>query len=154
MKGNLKTCRICLIGKEGPNDLPLTPCDCVRNQEFVHKSCLCKWLEMTRQEECEWCEFKLIAKKNWKSFWGFVKEHSEHFNEFREIVDRTVNVICLAFIGLNVWVSHQISWFWWSLLFLVSIGRLYGMCRLWPLFALKSYYNYVEWKRTHLNVQI
>jgi len=57
MEGNLRTCRICLIGKEVSNDLPLTPCDCVRNQQFAHKSCLCKWLEMTGQEECERCKF-------------------------------------------------------------------------------------------------
>jgi E3 ubiquitin-protein ligase DOA10 len=154
MEGNLRTCRICLIGKERPNDLLLTPCDCVGNQEFVHKSCLCKWLEMTGQEECERCEFKFIAKKNSKSFWDFVKEHSEDSNEFCEIFDRTINIICLALIGLTIWLSYQIGWFWWSLLFLVSSGRLFGIYRLWRLFLLKTYYNYVEWKRTHFNVRI
>ena len=63
----LDICRICHC--EGTNDEPLiTPCLCLGTMQYLHQSCLQRWIKSAGVKSCELCKFEFIMHSEIKPF--------------------------------------------------------------------------------------
>lgn len=73
----IKLCRICFESDEGESKL-INPCKCSGSQEWVHYSCLKKWIESSGKRKCGVCksihEGVMMVEKP-ASCWQFVTAH-------------------------------------------------------------------------------
>ena len=60
-----ETCRICM---DTVND-PISYCICTGHTSVIHKECLLKWIEISKNYKCEICQSDFNIKKNNKFFW-------------------------------------------------------------------------------------
>jgi len=60
-------CRICHC--EGTNDEPLiSPCLCLGTMQYLHQSCLQRWIKSAGVKSCELCKFEFIMHSEIKPF--------------------------------------------------------------------------------------
>jgi E3 ubiquitin-protein ligase MARCH1/8 len=60
-------CRICHC--EGTNDEPLiSPCLCLGTMQYLHQSCLQRWIKSAGVKSCELCKFDFIMHSEIKPF--------------------------------------------------------------------------------------
>jgi len=60
-------CRICHC--EGTNDEPLvSPCLCLGTLQYLHQSCLQRWIRSAGVKSCELCKFEFIMHSEIKPF--------------------------------------------------------------------------------------
>jgi E3 ubiquitin-protein ligase MARCH1/8 len=60
-------CRICHC--EGTNDEPLiSPCLCLGTMQYLHQSCLQRWIKSAGVKSCELCKFEFLMHSEIKPF--------------------------------------------------------------------------------------
>jgi len=70
-------CRICHC--DGTNDEPLiSPCLCLGTMQYLHQSCLQRWIKSSGVKSCELCKFDFIMHSEIKPF----KQVEKNFNYF------------------------------------------------------------------------
>ena len=152
-----KTCRICLKNSEKKSDQLIRSCKC--EADIVHKSCIEKWLELTSQTNCPLCGFEYKAKFCPKNYWNYLKETRVERDDIIELNIRSINIIHLTLLVVIIFL-HNISRFkliqyiFFSIIFVITLGRLFSVFRLCSLFYSRSTYNYKEWQKTHFTVNI
>jgi len=65
---NLNICRICHMPGEDGEEILISPCRCAGTLQFIHNTCLQKWLEITSKKSrkpprCELCHFQYHRHK-------------------------------------------------------------------------------------------
>ncbi|KAK2145634.1 hypothetical protein LSH36_667g00021 [Paralvinella palmiformis] len=72
----LPICRICHLPEDG-GDILISPCRCAGTLQFIHNTCLMKWLEITTKKsrkppKCELCHYQYHRHKKFKmNHWRF-----------------------------------------------------------------------------------
>jgi len=61
IKSYEKRCRICY--DDDKQEKLINPCKCDGSIKFVHQSCLEKWIETSKRDDCPQCKYKYIKKK-------------------------------------------------------------------------------------------
>ena len=57
MHSGRRECRICLQGEENDQDKTFVqPCQCSGSISWVHRDCLCQWVQESRSRTCEICK--------------------------------------------------------------------------------------------------
>jgi hypothetical protein len=70
-------CRICHC--EGTNDEPLiSPCLCLGTMQYLHQSCLQRWIKSAGVKSCELCKFEFIMHSEIKPFTQVDDHHHHH----------------------------------------------------------------------------
>ena len=158
---NQKSCKICSKGFTQTEDPLIRICDCNQINSTVHKSCIEKWLELTSQTNCSLCGFRYIAYFCPKSYFEYLKETPEDWEDIQELTVRAVNVMHLTLLGLIICLHNNL----WSnyglfikvvsvLIVLITLFRIYAITRLWSLFYIRCKFNFKEWQTNHFSVEI
>jgi hypothetical protein len=72
-------CRICHC--EGTNDEPLiSPCLCLGTMQYLHQSCLQRWIKSAGVKSCELCKFDFIMHSEIKPFKQVRNIFESYFN--------------------------------------------------------------------------
>lgn len=54
------------LGNSPEEDLA-SPCDCIGTMQFIHISCLEKWLSTSSADTCEICKFRFSTRRHSRS---------------------------------------------------------------------------------------
>jgi hypothetical protein len=74
-------CRICHC--EGTIDEPLiSPCYCLGTMQYLHQSCLQRWIKSAGVKSCELCKFEFIMHSEIKPF-KQVRKKTNRLNSFQ-----------------------------------------------------------------------
>jgi E3 ubiquitin-protein ligase MARCH1/8 len=60
-------CRICHCESE-PDQPLISPCHCSGSLQFVHQSCLQKWIKSSDTKKCELCYYEFVMEAKMKPF--------------------------------------------------------------------------------------
>ena len=99
----LFNCRICLQS-ENQSEL-INPCKCKGSMEYVHRECLCHWIESRTDNRghllCEICKHRLPFQRKLKRIWECLRIIKDYFKEER--IRMVSPVVLTLYYGCIIW---------------------------------------------------
>jgi E3 ubiquitin-protein ligase MARCH1/8 len=133
-------CRICHC--EGTNDEPLiSPCLCLGTMQYLHQSCLQRWIKSAGVKSCELCKFEFIMHSEIKPFKQWQKLDMNVVERRKIMCSVAFNLIAVTCVLWSLYVliektrdevkTGKLQWPFWTKLIVVAIGFTGGLIFLY-----------------------
>jgi len=133
-------CRICHC--EGTNDEPLiSPCYCLGTMQYLHQSCLQRWIKSAGVKSCELCKFEFIMHSEIKPFKQWQKLDMNVVERRKIMCSVGFNLIAVTCVLWSLYVliektrdevkAGKLQWPFWTKLIVVAIGFTGGLVFLY-----------------------
>ncbi|CAF5010214.1 unnamed protein product [Rotaria sp. Silwood1] len=133
-------CRICHC--EGTKDEPLiSPCLCLGTMQYLHQSCLQRWIKSSGVKSCELCKFDFIMHSEIKPFKQWQKLEMNVVERRKIMCSVAFNLIAVTCVLWSLYVLIEktreevkvgkLQWPFWTKLFVVAIGFTGGLVFLY-----------------------
>ncbi|CAF0932298.1 unnamed protein product [Rotaria sordida] len=133
-------CRIC--HGEGTKDEPLvSPCLCLGTMQYLHQSCLQRWIKSSGLKSCELCKFEFIMHSEIKPFKQWQKLEMNVVERRKVMCSVAFNLIAVTCVLWSLYVliektreevkAGKLQWPFWTKLFVVAIGFTGGLVFLY-----------------------
>jgi len=133
-------CRICHC--EGTNDEPLiSPCLCLGTMQYLHQSCLQRWIKSAGVKSCELCKFEFIMHSEIKPFKQWQKLDMNVVERRKIMCSVAFNLIAVTCVLWSLYVliektreevkAGKLQWPFWTKLIVVAVGFTGGLVFLY-----------------------
>jgi len=133
-------CRICHC--EGTIDEPLiSPCLCLGTMQYLHQSCLQRWIKSAGVKSCELCKFEFIMHSEIKPFKQWQKLDMNVVERRKIMCSVAFNLIAVTCVLWSLYVliektreevkAGKLQWPFWTKLIVVAIGFTGGLVFLY-----------------------
>ncbi|CAM4887791.1 unnamed protein product [Rotaria socialis] len=133
-------CRICHC--ETTKDEPLiSPCLCLGTMQYLHQSCLQRWIKSSGVKSCELCKFEFIMHSEVKPFKQWQKLEMNVVERRKIMCSVAFNLIAVTCVLWSLYVliektreeikTGKLQWSFWTKLIVVAIGFTGGLVFLY-----------------------
>ncbi|XP_057290109.1 E3 ubiquitin-protein ligase MARCHF2-like [Hydractinia symbiolongicarpus] len=155
------SCRICQDSRV--QESLISPCYCMGTMEYVHSSCLEKWLSQSARKYCELCKYKfktIMTSKGFKE-WLCARDISRMERRYM-FADSSCFMLLtplgftsswLCITGAQQYYSNDEFWTGFGLVMLT--GFLTIIYLFWIAITLRYHYTtFRQWQRSHTEVRL
>lgn len=155
-------CRICHC--EGTAGEPLiSPCSCLGTMQYLHQSCLQRWIKSAGVKSCELCKFEFIMHAEIKPFTQWQKLDMNIVERRKVMCSVAFNLIAVICVLGSLYIlidktreqvkTGKLQWSFWTKLVVVAIGFTGGLVFLYV--QCKMYFHLcIRWRQFNQRIVI
>ncbi|EDO37870.1 predicted protein, partial [Nematostella vectensis] len=132
----LEICRICHCEAE-PDQPLISPCHCSGSLQYVHQTCLQRWIKSSDTKKCELCNYEFIMEAKMKPFRKWQALDMTRSERRKIMCSVSFHIIAITCVVWSLWVliertaqeirSGKLDWPFWTKLVVVAIGFTGGL---------------------------
>ncbi|CAF1177396.1 unnamed protein product [Didymodactylos carnosus] len=132
-------CRICHC--EGIEEPLISPCYCIGTMQYLHQSCLQRWIKSAGVKSCELCKFEFIMHAEIKPFKQWQKLDINVIERRKIMCSVAFNLLAVTCVLWSLYVLIEktreevklgkLEWPFWTKLIVVAIGFTGGLVFLY-----------------------
>lgn len=133
---SMEICRICHCEAE-PDQPLISPCLCAGSLQYVHQSCLQRWIKSSDTKKCELCKYEFIMESKMKPITKWKALDMTRSERRKILCSVSFHVIAITCVVWSLWVligrtaeevkQGQLNWPFWTKLVVVAIGFTGGL---------------------------
>ncbi|UJR29067.1 hypothetical protein I4U23_010281 [Adineta vaga] len=137
---NPDICRICHC-ESTPDEPLISPCLCLGTMQYLHQSCLQRWIKSAGVKSCELCKFEFIMHSEIKPFNQWQKLDMNVVERRKIMCSVAFNLIAVTCVLWSFYVliektreevkQGKLQWPFWTKLIVVAIGFTGGLVFLY-----------------------
>lgn len=133
---SVEICRICHCEAE-PDQPLISPCLCAGSLQYVHQSCLQRWIKSSDTKKCELCKYEFRMESKMKPITKWKALDMTRSERRKILCSVSFHVIAITCVVWSLWVliertaeeikEGQLDWPFWTKLVVVAIGFTGGL---------------------------
>lgn len=142
-----------LLRRDGSLDQLIRPCECRGVFAYAHKVCLSNWIETTKHEYCDICNFKYNVSFIEKSIFDYIVDINQ-VEKTLKVAFLAVLVYYLSALGLLLTTLHNLRFYFFLKIIVKSTSYIWMViCTIALVInSIREYLNFNKWKQINKRV--